>query len=242
MRYILLVLLLGLTHMGIAQKVDSIHVGDAFQYFEALNYGTYEFEVYTERDEKKSSPMVFKSNTSTITVDGNDYVKISHNWTKGQTSGGFNALVEPGTFKPIIQIRTSEKGKEAYRFYEDKLVGLDSAVDNTAQNYELALEEPVFNFEIDLETYSILPLEEGKEIYLPFYHAGSAYSKPDWYHYQITSDVVEVDDLGMVDAWMIYTDYHGKQPTKFWYTKEDRKFVKMEASFRGMKIYKVRKF
>jgi hypothetical protein len=237
MKYLSLILIVAFATSSFAQKVDSIRVGEPFKAFDQLNFETYEFEVFTVRNGKKSVPIRMKSSTKPIEIDGQEYVNISHEWNNPQMSGSFSALVEPHTLKPISQIRHSQKGKEAYRFYDDKIIGLDSAADNVAADYIQALSEPVFNFEIDLETYSILPFEAGKTIYMPFHHAGSHYTEPGWYKYTVSSEQINVDGLGEVATWVLHTDYKGTQPTKFWYTKKDRKFIKMEADYKGMKIY-----
>jgi hypothetical protein len=77
---------------------------------------------------------------------------------------------------------------------------------------------------------------------MPFHHAGSQYTEPGWYKYTVSSEQINVDGLGEVATWVLHTDYKRTQPTKFWYTKKDRKFIKMEAEYKGMKIYKVRRF
>ncbi len=242
MKYFQLILLLTLTTNVTAQEVDSIRVGESLDAFKQLNYETYEFELFTVRGGKKSTPIMMRSVTELVEINGTSYVNIKHEWQNPQIPGSFSALVEPETLKPITQIRKAKDGKEAYRFYDDQIIGLDSAVNNQAADYFKKLIDPVFNFEIDLETYSVLPFQDGKTIYMRFYHAGSQNSEPAWYKYTISSEDLTVDGLGTVATWVVYTDYHGTQPSKFWYTKKERKFVKMEAEYKGMMISKVRKF
>ncbi|MCX2745333.1 hypothetical protein OO013_15755 [Mangrovivirga sp. M17] len=241
MKYLQLIFFFTFTISAFSQNADSIKVGQPFKDFDELHYEPYDFEVYMVRDGKKTPSMPMKSTTKKVIINGKEYVEISHAFSLPSMQGGFTALVEAETFKPVIQIRNSRKGKEAYRFLDNQVIGLDSAKQNTAADYKTDLNEPMFNFELDLETYSILPFEDGKELYIPFFHAGGQ-ANPGWYKYTVTSAKIDVEGLGSVDAWVLFTDYKGTQPTKFWYTKKGREFVKMEGTYQGMKIYKVRKF
>lgn len=241
MRIFTLVLLF-FTQILIAQQADSLHVGTIFKDFDKLNYESYEYEVYSERDGKKSPSVFMTSTTTKEKINGQKYVAIRHRWSSPNFNGNFYALVEPQTMRPVIQIRNREQGKEAYRFSDHQLVGLDTAANNLAADYQLELPFPVFNFEIDLETFSVLPLGENKVFMLPFYHAGSK-SSPTYYEIKVEkTENLEVPGEGKVLCWVLFMDYGGTQPTRFWYTKKDRKFVKMEATYKEARIFKVRKY
>jgi len=225
-----------------AQQVDTLHVGKSFKDYKKLNFETFDFEVYSERDGKKTPAVKMTSVTAKKKVNGQSYVTIQHTWTSPKFSGHFNALVEPKTFRPVIQIRNNNGKKEAYRFSDAKISGLDTAANNAAADYHLDLPFPVFNFEIDLATFSILPLERDKVFMIPFFHAGSQ-SEPDYYKLTVEgTETVLIPGKGEVACWVLFMDYHGKQPTRFWYTQKGRQFVKMEATYGKAKIYKVRKF
>ncbi len=226
-----------------AQKLDTLHAGKPLKDFDKLNYEQFDFEVYSERDGKRSKSILMTSTTSKEQINGHECVMISHVWSSPNFNGNFRAIVESETFKPIIQIRNANKGKEAYRFSDSQVAGLDTALNNTAADYSLDLPFPVFNFEIDIETFSILPLAANKEFMIPFFHAGSAQSPPAYYKLIVEkSDKIDIPGQGKVACWVLYMDYHGKQVSRFWYTKKDRKFVKMEGEYGPVKIYKLRKF
>ncbi len=234
--------LLFTTQFLIAQQADTLHVGTLFKDFDKLNYQSYEYEVYSEREGQKSLSVLMRSTTTKEKIDGRKYIAIRHTWSSPNFNGNFYALVEPKTLRPIIQIRNREQGKEAYRFSDQQIVGLDTAANNLAADYQLELPFPVFNFEIDLETFSILPFEENKTFLLPFFHAGSK-SQPAFYVIKVEKlEKLDISGKGAVPCWVLFMDYGGMQPTRFWYTKKDRQFVKMEATYKGANIFKVRKF
>ncbi|MGD1961200.1 MAG: hypothetical protein ACFB2Y_20255 [Fulvivirga sp.] len=109
--------------------------------------------------------------------------------------------------------------------------------------YSLELKEPIFNFEIDLETFSALPLSDSYQAVLRFYHPGSDYSGPQWYLITVERSEELILPSGLkVDTWVLFMDYNGSQPTRFWYTKEGQDFMKMEGDYNGTKIVKSRLF
>lgn len=234
--------LLFMTQTLMAQQQDTLHVGTVFKDFNKLNYETFEFEVYSERDGKKTPPVLMTSTTTKENINGRKYIAIRHTWSSPKFNGNFYALLEPKTMRPVIQIRNLDKGKEAYQFLEGRITGLDTAANNLEADYHLELPFPVFNFEIDLEIFSVLPLSENKTLMVPFYHAGSS-SSPAYYEIKVEkTENLEIPEVGDVSCWVLFMNYGGIQPTRFWYTKKDRKFVRMEATYKGVRIFKVRKF
>ncbi|MCO6359655.1 DUF3108 domain-containing protein [Roseivirga pacifica] len=235
-----LVMLLIFTVNGQAQ--DTIRVGHRFKQFENLELGTVTDIVYNEYSGKLNGSLKTRT-TEMIELNGKEYVKITHIWRSpnAQNSGRFEYYCEPYTLKPVQHIRyTDSKGKEAFHFTEQLISGLDSASENQQADFELVLTEPTYNWEIDLETYALIPMSKGKKVVMPFYHPGSP-TKPDFYTLEVTgTESIKLANGKTMECWVIFTDYHGTQPTKFWYTKAGQNFVKMEGEYKGMKIYKTR--
>lgn len=242
MKY-LSIIFLTISQLSVAQRIDTLNVGDELKGFNKLPFETYTYEVYSERGGKKTPAVLMTSKVSEKWLNGQKILQIDHNWEGPYGNGNFSALVKPKTLEPITQVRNTQKGKEAYRFTGKSIVGLDSVIDNVAADYNLQLDYPVFNFEIDLETFSCLPLEKNRKFVIPFFHAGNTYSPPKYYQLDVERDEeLIVEGLGKVETWVLFMDYGGTQPTYFWYTKNDHRFIKMEASYRGAKIYKIRKY
>lgn len=242
MKYLLMLAMCG-SSMLQAQNTDTLHVGQPLKAFNKLKYETYNYEVYSEQEGKKSPSIQMSSTVKRHKVEDEEVVLIEHHWESTYGNGGFYALVEPQTLKPIVQIRkTQRNGTEGYRFDEGQIVGLDTLDTNQAADFHLQLPYQVFNFEIDLETFACLPLKSKAQFVIPFLHVGGALP-PQYYQLRVDrEEKLEVDALGEVDTWVLFMDYGGTQPTYFWYTKEDHAFVKMEAEYKGNKIFKIRHF
>lgn len=227
-----------------AQIVDTIRVGDQFKMIDQLEMGTTKDIIFTEMGGITRSVSLKTKTTKKVKINGIEYLAFTHNWETGnpETSSDFYYLCEPKTLKPILHIRnTKHNGKEAFSFQGMKIVGLDSATGNSKKDFSLDLIEPTYNWEIDLETYSLLPMKMGYEAVMNFYHPGG--SAPNFYHLKIIGDEkLMLPDGREMDCWILHTDYGGTQPTKFWYTKKNQNFIKMQGQYNQLTIRKERIF
>lgn len=239
----LLLLLSGLSLK--AQKTDTIKVGDRFRLFDQLEMGTTRDAIYTELNGKAQSVTLKTKTVERITIDGREYMAFTHLWDSSNPdlSGSFYYICEPETLRPVIHIRNSKRmGKEAFAFSKEKISGLDSVQNNARKDFNLPLDMQTYNWEIDLETYSLIPMKAGYQVAMPFYHPGSP-SVPKYYLLKVEgSEKLKMPNGQVLDCWIIFTDYGGTQPTRFWYTKKGQNFVKMEGQYNQLKIHKVRLF
>ena len=224
---------------------DTIRVGHQFKDFGKLELGTKTDAIYNEFNGQIRGLAIKKRSTEKVMIDGKEYVRIVHEWVSPNTkwNGHFEYICELYTFKPVQHIRFTEAlGKEAFRFEEMRILALDSVVNNQKAQFNLTLEEPTYNWEVDLETYSLLPMKAGYEAVMNFYHPGGS-TPPKFYKLKVEGeDKVELPNGGFIDCWVIFTDYDGTQPTRFWYSKKQQNFIKMEATFNNVTIKKVRLF
>ena len=227
-----------------AQDVDTIRVGDIFENHQLLKEQTIDYLVHSEFKGSVRLGVMVRSSVEKINHEGEDFIVIKHDYygADKKSSGEFHSMVKPESFEPVIHIRNiGERGKEAYRFTGDSIIALDTVKNNAEEGYNLSLEEPVFNFELDLNTFSMLPMRNGYTAVLRFHHPGSKTTKPDWYKIKVEgSEKVRLPGGKELDCWVLFMDYHGTQPTRFWYTKSGQEFVKMEGNYNGVKIYKTR--
>ncbi len=228
-----------------SQNIDTIRVGDRFKNIQHLEMAQTKDIIYTKVKGKVMSVSVNFKETKMIEVNGKKLLYFSHDVQSGNAdmNGSFEYICEPETLRPIQLIRNSKRtGKEAFQFTESLISGLDSAVDNGQKDFKLALTEPTYNWQIDLETYSLLPMKEGYHAVMNFYHPGSS-SEPKFYHLKVIgSETVKLPDGRSMDCWIIFTDYGGTQPTRFWYTKQGQNFVKMKGQYKQLTILKERIF
>ncbi len=227
----------------IAQDIDTIRVGHRFQHYDQLEKGTFNQLIFTEVQGKKRFPVLKTITVEEVERDGKTYLSVRHDWLSAnpETNGSFSYLCEPGTLRPVSHVRrTQQKGVEGYIFDGKSVQTLDTLVDNDLTDFKVDLEVPTYNWEIDIETYSLLPMREGYRAVMNFYHPGAS-TPPGYYLLEVEgSEQVTLPDGSSLDCWVVFTDYGGTQPTRFWYTKKGQNFVKMEGMYNQVAIYKLR--
>ena len=228
-----------------AQKVDTINVGYRFKGFKNLELGTTKDAIYTVHNGKFLSLTLKTKIVERISIGGKEYMAFTHLWDNPspEMSGSFYYLCEPETLKPVLHVRNTQRaGKEGFSFSETLISTLDSVENNSQKDFELPLEFQTYNWEIDLETYSLIPMKPGYQVAMPFYHPGSS-TPPKYYLLRVEgSEKLTMPSGEELDCWIVFTDYGGTQPTRFWYTKKGQNFVKMEGQYNQLKIHKVRLF
>ncbi|NRA49759.1 MAG: hypothetical protein HRU12_11560 [Phaeodactylibacter sp.] len=239
-----IITLLGLlcSTLAMAQKTDTITVGTPFERYAQMEFGTYQMVTYTKMNGKTFFPSLKTITTKEINLSGKTYLSVKHLWVSGDSKmdGTFEYLCEPETLRPVQHIRkTTKKGIEAFSFLPEKVISLDTVKENALAGFNVPLEVPTYNWEIDIETYSLLPMKEGYKVVMNFYHPGG--SPPGYCLLEVEgSEVLSLPGRSQMDCWVLYTDYGGRQPTRFWYTKNTQQFIKMEGAFHQMEIYKYR--
>jgi len=150
------------------------------------------------------------------------------------------SLVDAQTFLPLYhQTQSARRGKEAYLFSADKIIGADSVVDNKRKGFTLQTKETPFNWELDMETLCLLELKENKTFYLTFYHPGGG--KPAYYAYKVIgSEKVAAVGGTPIDCWKVRIDYSPVAHATFYITKKSKELLKMEEDFGQGVRYKVK--
>ncbi len=227
----------------LAQSPDTIQVGDAFEGYKNLEFGTMKELAYAEGDSETKIMALTTKEVKEVTIGGKKYVEFIHSWTSfldPKYSGNFYYLCEPHSLKPVLHIRdTGFKGREGFAFDGTSIKPLDSVLNNTVTDLDLALAVPTYNWQIDIETFSLLPMKEGYKAVMNLYHPGGP--PPGYYLLEVEgSDQVTLADGRSVDCWVLFANYNGRQATRWWYTKQGQNFVKMESEFNQSKFRKVR--
>ncbi len=241
MKTILLTIFTLSTYVTFAQNIDTIKVGYKFN-MRDLEIGTFKEILYTEFKGKTNPPILKTKSVNKVKINGVSYLEFKHDWvsSKEDFNGGFYYICEPQTLKPVLHIRnTKGKGKEAFKFNSMSITGLDSAQENVMADFNLSLQVPTYNWEIDLETYSLLPMKKGYVAVMNFYHPGGG--SPGYYRLEVIDEAtISLPNGQNMECWVLFTDYGGTQPAKFYYTKKGQNFIKMESTYNGMNITKVR--
>lgn len=214
-----------------------------------MNYlpaGKQSYLVYIQApDGRKRNIWLWERDTRKEIWNGREMIGIRQQWTSSDT--GFNSrqlysVCNPADFTPVYHYSVNPKGLvEAYTFHPDRIQSADTVPQISRKGFSMPLKEPAFNWELDLETFPLLPLKEGKSFVISFYHPGSP-SKPDWYTYTVTgTETLRTVDGKEVDCFKLFTAYaNNRGSSTWWLSRKTHEVLKMEESFGNIRRYKIR--
>jgi hypothetical protein len=168
--------------------------------------------------------------------DGRPRLRIVQRWDgvlPAPSVRTFDSWFETGTFRPLTHERVLDAGGkrtvEGFAFAPDRITGLPGLADNTQKDLAVASGEPTYNFETDIELLQALPLAEGYDARINFYHPGGK-AAPQRYTFRVTGSAILAGPAGPVDCWIVQTDYNqpGADAT-FWFAKGSQLMVRQES-------------
>jgi len=227
-------------------QVDTIRLKDKRLLTSFLKPALNQYLVYFQapKDKKKLGLSFWLRNIQTGTKNGEKVFTITQNWYGSDTASyravhSINKIVD---FAPVYHSETLQNKIHAYNWGEDKITGADTVAGNTKKDFALDFKLPNFNWNLDIETFEMLPLAAGKTFAINFYDAGL--SPPAWVLYKVTgSEVLTTLGSEKVDCWKLFTEgeYKGnKYSETYWISKKEHEFLKEEDSFNGGYRYKIK--
>lgn len=217
-----------------------VKVGEPLARFSLLTPGTHRYVRYIVHGDARTLVDIWVRRISFETKDGRRLMHIWQRWDEAKVQpGGASALeqdswFEPETFRPLTHVRRVVRDDKVsvggYRFLPEKVVGMAELPDNQRKDFSLALAEPAYNFEYDMEFLQALPLADGYAGNIVFYDAGID-PKADHYVFKVAgSDRIEGWDGKPVDCWVVTADYNtGEVKSRFWFDKKTQLLVREEA-------------
>lgn len=215
--------------------VHSVDVGTQLPRFSLLKEGTHRYLRYAKKGEANVPIDIWTREVRFETKDGEKLLRVRQRWdgvTPAPSTRLLDSWFEPGTLRPRTHERISEKdGKrvvEAFGFSAERVTGLKDVPDNTQKDLAVALAEPTYNFETDIEFLQTLPLAEGYEASISFYHPGG--QPPARYTWKVVGSETIAGPSGPVDCWVLTTDYNRPGTvSKFWFAKGTQLMVRQES-------------
>jgi hypothetical protein len=241
-RFILPALLAGLSVSSQA-AVQNVDVGAPLPRFGLLKPGTHHYLRYMRTADGGSLPAdIWTREVRFEERDGKQRLHIVQRWDGPPSAPSVRRLdswFETATFRPLTHVRTSEKdGKkvvEGFVFAPERVSGMQDLADNAQKALSVASSEPTFNFETDIEFLQALPLAEGFDASISFYHPGGP--PPQRYRFKVLGSETIAGPGGPVDCWVVATDYN--QPggdATFWFAKATQLMVRQESAPRDGKV------
>jgi hypothetical protein len=227
-------------------QTDTIRIQDKQLITQVLQPGNKQYLVYFQNVKNKKS-LGFWFWLRSIAVENKNGEKvfiISQNWYGSDTTTyrSVYSVNKAADFAPVYHSESRGGKIKAYNWSAQKITGADTVKDNTAKGFSLDFKQSNFNWNLDIETFEMLPLAAGKTFAINFYDAGL--QPPAYVLYKVTgSEVLTTLNNDQVDCWKLFTesDYQGKHYTEtYWISKKGHEFLKEEDSFDGGYRYKIK--
>lgn len=226
---------------------DTIRPGKGHLLTTALKPGLRQYLV-TFQNPKQTRSLGFwywQRDIRIIDHGGEKVFAITQHWYGSDTAAyrsvySLNAVAD---FAPVYH-RESVHGKTAaYNWKADGISGTDSVEENSRKGFSLKFDEPNLNWNLDIETFEMLPLAAGKSFLINFYDAGL--DPPKYVLYKVVgSEEIVLMNGEKVDCWKLGTEgtdpRGGAYSETYWISKKGHEFLKEEDAFSGMFRYKIK--
>ncbi|MFB6456382.1 hypothetical protein ACE38W_14010 [Chitinophaga sp. Hz27] len=159
--------------------------------------------------------------------------------TKFHESYSVNSVAN---FSPLYHQQRVGDDVKAYIWSATSIKG-DTAASNKAKDFSLTFDGPNYNWNLDLETFEMLPLAAGKTFVIRFYDAGL--EPPAYVTYRVIgTEMLQTLDNRSVDCWKLYTEgssKRGNYSQTFWISRKNHECLKEEDTIGDrMHRYKVK--
>jgi hypothetical protein len=219
--------------------VLDIDVGAQLPRFALLKEGTHHYLRYMKENGANKPIDIWEREVRFENKDGKRLMRVRQRWD-GVSPVQYTLLLdswfEPGTFRPISHERIRERdGKrmvEGFVFSPTQVTGMKDLPDNTQKDLVVEASEPTYNFETDIEFLQTLPMAEGQEFRINFYHPGGK-PAPQRYTWKVVGSETIAGPAGPVECWVLTTDYNQPAPapgSKFWFAKSTQQMVRQESA------------
>jgi hypothetical protein len=248
MRRLLLSALLAGLCISAQAAVTHVDVGTPLPRFSLLKPGTHHYLRYFRTPDGASIPLdIWARELRFEQREGKQQMHIVQRWDgamAGPTSPAsvkrLDSWFDTATFRPLSHVRITERdGKklvEGVTFSPDRVSGMPDLADNALKALAVASPEPTFNFETDIEFLQALPLAEGYEASINFYHPGGS-SAPKRYNFKVAGSETIAGPAGPVECWVVTTDYGTPgADAKFWFAKGSQLMLRQESAMRDGKV------
>jgi hypothetical protein len=241
----LLALCLAFTLQAFAQT-DTIRFKDKRLLTSALKPGLRQYLIYfqTVKEQKSLRFWYWLRDIKIADRNGEKVFNITQHWFGSDTNSyravySVNRVVD---FAPLFHSETIKGITRAYNWAPEKITGADTVAKNAQKGFALNFTSPNFNWNLDIETFEMLPLAAGKAFAINFYDAGL--SPPEYVVYKVIgSEVLTTLNNEQADCWKLFTegDSGGKHYSEtYWISKKGHEFLKEEDAYPGGFRYKLR--
>lgn len=227
-------------------KTDTILPGNNRLQTQYITTGLKQYLVYfqSSSNSKVLRYSLWMRNTSVVMHNTQKLFAVTQHWYSQDTSAYryIYSLVNANDFSPVYHAENIGSKTKAYNWYANHIAGADTVANNQQSNFNLAFDHPVFNWNLDMETYEALPLAAGKTFAISFYDAGL--TPPEYEILKVTgSEVLTTLNGQKEDCWILATGGNRNgmvYSQRYWLSKKNHEMLKEEDHFGSNYRYKIK--
>lgn len=227
----------------ISAQMDTIYLTPEKLKMDQLQEGRLEYLTYFQQPNGTLlDASIWDRKTELKKVDGVERIVITQQWKNQnkERTRSIYSICNSNNFLPIYHKASNGKEEnEAYNFKSDKILGADSLENNTKSDFDLALEKPTFNWELDMEMLSVLPYAEDAVFLINFYHPGSKSEPKDYAYSVIGKEPLQMPNGASSNCWLLNIKYSAQNQATFWIDTETFKVLKMKEEAGPLSRYKI---
>lgn len=222
---------------------DTIKITPQLLELEHIQYGESTYLVYMQ-DQKgnRSNISIWKR---TLKYENNSLFFTSHTeFDKAGSVWRVETTLNKDTFLPksekTFYSKELTKNKDVRKHFTFTKNKTYTATDTSIHNsnpVNISYTDQPFNWQLDLETFSLLPLKENTTFGVNFYHPGGMPPKIHYYTV-LGSENVELN-TNEIECFVLLTTYENGNYGKWWISKRTRKTIKLEERFNGRYRFKI---
>ncbi|PSL43454.1 hypothetical protein CLV51_108144 [Chitinophaga niastensis] len=179
----------------------------------------------------------------TTTRDNKPVVAFKWQWYRHDSiAREVTGVADAATFAPIFESTYfPSRGILAYDFKNGYMMKSDTVAGNKVPDGKITkLDLPIFNWEMDMETFGLLPIKKaGQKFVIAFFDPNGP--KPAYYTYEITGEeTIALNGEAGVKCWTMRIQYEPEAYAIFWITKQSHEMIKLKEYFKGKYRFKVK--
>lgn len=236
-----------LSNMKSLGQIDTITATNGKLNLKRLQEGKATYLVYFTDSNfvRKGVGDIWERNTHFSTLNHKPVVEFGWKWiNKDTVIANVINICERTTMKPIFhKANYGKRGIIAYDFVGKEMIASDTVANNKViKKPKITLNMPVLNWELDLETYPLLPIKKiGQQFLISFMDANSPI--PAYHLYEVIGkEAIAVNIDTKTKCWILkHTDAtHPNYYALFYLSEKSGQVIKMKEYFQGMYRFKVK--
>ncbi|UAY56583.1 DUF3108 domain-containing protein [Arachidicoccus terrestris] len=226
--------------LGVNKGLDTVYLPDnSVLNTQYLKPGLRQYLVYTTIPgvKRQHNMRLWQRRVSVAKRDNHKVFVTKQNWLSSD-SARFEHFISVNNytdFLPLYHSQQSHRGVVAYNWYSDHIQAADSVTGNQKKGLILAFDQPNLNWNLDLETFEMLPMDQHKIFAINFYDAGI--ETPQRLVYKVTGeDSISVyGSAAKVRCWKLFMEasYKGMKFTETFWISQDSHELLMEKDDLG---------